>query len=684
MFNFRILQLGALSILLSLIVSLGSAYSEESSSLQIEIKYTNGDRIDAYQTTYKVYQDYDKTPIMEKELEENPETISLPTNHKYKVEVYVNGMYSEVGYVELKESSEKLDINIPLPGGIKFHVFFADGETPIENAIVKIKSHQDEIQRTANTNENGDTMRYWLQSTSLLDDYYVAEVYYDEFLLTSVSNIKLQQGISQEQKIVVPIPDIVEELIIFRLFDTSNEKILNNDDLSVLLERHDGQQMTSSAMNDRGEIYFSSIPSGIYSVFVIKDKSKQDLWPETKIAITGNQNEFDLIQENPVTPNIEPESTSSPEQVIEKSEKQTSPSSSEPIVYEPSKQNYRLTCNCVSFRLDGVQDYWLNEVQYELINLFSKNNIPLTAGVIIDSFGNDPYLVSLVKKEIGSKNLEIANHGLDSKPFTVFDKQKQSEILEESNKKIFEKLNVSPKIFIPPENRFNENTKSALIENGFTHLSASMLNDSPPFSLKDETLYRFPAVTTTGEYVPSQNRILGMDSETTFGETIEGIDTHGFAVITIHPQEFAIYEGGIYQNKINSDQFNELESLINSLASKNIKIVFLGDINKNIRMEVQSTPNSISPYSIPSWIKNNAGWWRDGNIDDNSFLHGIEFLIKEGILQIPPTTQGSGGTEIPSWIKENAGWWAEGKISDDDFIYGVNYLVNEGIIIVDV
>ncbi len=684
MSNFRILQLGGLSILLSLIVSLGPVYSEESNLLQIEIKYTNGDRIDAYQTTYKVYQDFDKTPIIEKELETNPETISLPINHKYKVEVYVNGMFSEVGYIELKESSEKLDIGIPLPGGIKFHVFFEDGETPIENAIVKIKSHQGTIQRIGNTNENGDTMRYWLQSTFLPNDYYVAEVYYDEFLLASFPNIELQQGISQEQKIVVPIPDIVEELIIFRLFDTSHEKILNNDDFSVLIEHHNGEQFKSSTLNDRGEIYFSSIPSGIYSISVIKDKSKVDLWPETKIAITGNQNEFDLIQENPVVPNTEPGAAPSTDRVIEHPVKQTPSSSSEPIIYEPSKQNYQLTCNCISFRLDGVQDYWLNEVQYELINLFSKNNIPLTAGVIIDSFGNDPYLVSVVKKEIGSKNLEIANHGLDSKPFTVFDKQKQSELLEESNKKIFEKLNVSPTIFIPPENRFNEDTKSALIENGFTHLSASMLNDSPPFSLKDETLYRFPAVTTTGEYVPSQNRILGIGSETTYAEAIGGIDLYGFGVITIHPQEFAIYEGGEYQNKINPDQLTELETLIDSLQSKNIKIVFLGDIDKNIRMEVQNTPNSIAPYSIPSWIKNNAGWWRDGNIDDNSFLHGIEFLIKEGILQIPPTTQGSGGSEIPSWIKENAGWWAEGKISDDDFIYGVNYLVNQGIIIVDV
>lgn len=61
-----------------------------------------------------------------------------------------------------------------------------------------------------------------------------------------------------------------------------------------------------------------------------------------------------------------------------------------------------------------------------------------------------------------------------------------------------------------------------------------------------------------------------------------------------------------------------------------------------------------------------------------------KIMSKENILQIPPTTQGSGGSEIPAWIKDNAGWWAEGKISDDDFIYGVNYLVSQGIIIVEI
>ena len=37
---------------------------------------------------------------------------------------------------------------------------------------------------------------------------------------------------------------------------------------------------------------------------------------------------------------------------------------------------------------------------------------------------------------------------------------------------------------------------------------------------------------------------------------------------------------------------------------------------------------------IPDWIKNNAGWWADGQIDDNSFVEGIQFLIKEGFMTL--------------------------------------------------
>jgi len=41
-----------------------------------------------------------------------------------------------------------------------------------------------------------------------------------------------------------------------------------------------------------------------------------------------------------------------------------------------------------------------------------------------------------------------------------------------------------------------------------------------------------------------------------------------------------------------------------------------------------------SEVSIPGWIKNNAGWWADGQIDDNSFVTGLQWLISNGIMKI--------------------------------------------------
>jgi len=38
--------------------------------------------------------------------------------------------------------------------------------------------------------------------------------------------------------------------------------------------------------------------------------------------------------------------------------------------------------------------------------------------------------------------------------------------------------------------------------------------------------------------------------------------------------------------------------------------------------------------SIPGWIKNNAGWWADGQIDDSSFVSGLQWLISNGIMKI--------------------------------------------------
>ena len=89
--------------------------------------------------------------------------------------------------------------------------------------------------------------------------------------------------------------------------------------------------------------------------------------------------------------------------------------------------------------------------------------------------------------------------------------------------------------------------------------------------------------------------------------------------------------------------------------------------------------------NVPDWVKNNAGWWATDQIDDSSFLQGIQYLIKEGIIVIPTTetSERSETQEIPEWIKNNAGWWADDKISEGEFVNAITYLIRAGIIIIE-
>lgn len=93
---------------------------------------------------------------------------------------------------------------------------------------------------------------------------------------------------------------------------------------------------------------------------------------------------------------------------------------------------------------------------------------------------------------------------------------------------------------------------------------------------------------------------------------------------------------------------------------------------------------SAHAQEIPEWVKNNVAWWADGTIEDQEFLFGIQFLINEQILVIPPTSISDEKSEkIPEWVKNNGKWWTEGMISDAEFLNNIQYLVANGIISVE-
>lgn len=132
--------------------------------------------------------------------------------------------------------------------------------------------------------------------------------------------------------------------------------------------------------------------------------------------------------------------------------------------------------------------------------------------------------------------------------------------------------------------------------------------------------------------------------------------------------------------------------LIPTQGQYKIKLILTGQNSKNFAEFLISTADfkigqpsaQQKTEAVPSWIKNNAGWWSDGIVGDQEFVQSIQFLIKEKILNIPATEANpSESQEIPIWVKNNAGWWSQDLISERDFVKGIEFLISQGIITVN-
>ena len=133
------------------------------------------------------------------------------------------------------------------------------------------------------------------------------------------------------------------------------------------------------------------------------------------------------------------------------------------------------------------------------------------------------------------------------------------------------------------------------------------------------------------------------------------------------------------------DQHNIAEFMIPSDVSGVVNLNFRNLNNNNLAKTtipiVIDRITTNEEISLPDWIRNNALWWSQEQIDDNTFVQGIEYLIKNKIILIPQTQQETTESqEIPSWIRNNAAWWADGQIDDNTFVQGLEYLIKNGIL----
>ena len=137
--------------------------------------------------------------------------------------------------------------------------------------------------------------------------------------------------------------------------------------------------------------------------------------------------------------------------------------------------------------------------------------------------------------------------------------------------------------------------------------------------------------------------------------------------------------------RVNDSQIFSIQIRLNPDTQKGqyyLKADYMNGRSDEISFSVlDDTVHNYSEHRIPDWIKQNAKWWSEGNLDDQTFVNGIQFLVKNQIIKVSSVSQSTDkNNTIPKWIKNNAGWWSEGQISEDDFLRVIQYLTLNGII----
>ena len=274
--------------------------------------------------------------------------------------------------------------------------------------------------------------------------------------------------------------------------------------------------------------------------------------------------------------------------------------------FAPAYSKEIKSCECVVFRIDDLQDYWISDAQKSLMNLFLSKNQSVTLGLIMNAIGNDTELVDKIREGSSKGHFELALHGWDHIDYTNLTLRQQIDTLHRANEKMQSLFGNRSDIFIPPFNTFNNNTLKAMNDQNLKVLESSVSEESnfnqnqsifnayqKDAFIENSTkrIYHLPLIASYDEYVngtltkPPLSQVLG--------NIMEGIDKYGYAVITLHPQDFVnLNEDGELADTLNFTELHQLSMLIDSIKGKNISITSLSGIVDLSNPYTQSTKSS--------------------------------------------------------------------------------------------
>jgi peptidoglycan/xylan/chitin deacetylase (PgdA/CDA1 family) len=266
------------------------------------------------------------------------------------------------------------------------------------------------------------------------------------------------------------------------------------------------------------------------------------------------------------------------------------------------------SCPCVVFRIDDIQDSFVNSAQLEAMNLFISKGQPLSLGIVMKDIGDDLRIVGKVGQGSQMGLFELGLHGWEHVDYTALTEAEQMSTLNEANEKLKMIFGNESDIFVPPFGYFNNETISALEQLGIEILSASIyseerFDDSKSIfnktesdiamnntelgnttsiqrgSPRDNEVYHLPGLVQFKDYI--NGSMVKVPREAILSNVSKNIAEFGYSEIVFHPQDLVqidkngmILDGGV----LNSTEVQDLSELIDTMLANGIKISTMSEI----------------------------------------------------------------------------------------------------------
>ena len=262
-----------------------------------------------------------------------------------------------------------------------------------------------------------------------------------------------------------------------------------------------------------------------------------------------------------------------------------------------SVSNKSGSCNCIVFRMDDIQDYWIRQGQIDPMNIFISKHQPLSLGLIMDSIGNDSTIVNEIRNGSRMGLFELAIHGWNHTDYTKLSEQEQKNSLQLANEKMKKLFGVTSDIFFPPYDTFNNSTLQAMRQLGFKILSSHIDQYLTPAAKKsifvnnnnnnnnantnsgtqNQKILQLPSVFSV-QYT-YHNKTFQNSLQTVIGNATRAIAKFGYAIVVLHPQDFMkVDASGNLTDIVDESEINGLSNLIDSVLSRNMKIASLSEV----------------------------------------------------------------------------------------------------------